>query len=191
MTKETKGTINRTAALLANSKAIKGLKVTLTTFLAFITLFGVIGFSLFILEESSQTIMFSMWQAIPAKRWDIAMDGVELMNNVNNTGKAINIAVGWINPLSFVSYKAFHKSTDHYIKALSARIFANEPTFFIGKKVSFTFTPKSVKHQADGTYLLTNGRIHVIVSNRPGSSSVKATGTLQQVGATLLVDTTK
>ena len=59
MTKETKSTISRTAALLANSKAIKGLKVTLTTFLAFITLFGVIGFSLFILEEAGQTALFS------------------------------------------------------------------------------------------------------------------------------------
>ena len=113
------------------------------------------------------------------------------MDDINNSGKAINLSLGWINPLSYVSYKAFHRATDHYIKALSARVFANEPTLFIGKLVSFRFTPKTVNHQEDGTYLLTNGRIHVIVASRPNSNSVKATGTLQQVGATLLVDTTK
>jgi len=184
-------TITRTTAIIGNSKAIKSLKTVLTIFLAFITLFGVIGFSLFIFEEASQTVMFSMWQSIPAKRWDITMDGIDLMKDINKSGISINTTLGRINPLSYASYKAFHKATDHYIKALSARVFANEPTLFIGKKVSFTFTPKSVKHQEDGKYLLTNGRIHVILASRPSGNSVKATGTLQQVGATLLVDTTK
>jgi hypothetical protein len=119
------------------------------------------------------------------------MEGVEIMTEINELSKKVNSTAGWINPLSYLSYRSYTKASDYYIKALSARVFANEPTLFIGKKVSFTFTPKTVQHQADGTYLLTNGRIHVILKDRPSSNSVKATGTLQQVDGTLLVDTTR
>jgi len=184
--------IGATAALIANSKAIKGLKVVLTSFLAFITLFGLIGFSLFILEESAQVLMFSSWQAIDAHRWDIVLIGVDQMTVANDTLKAINKYAGWINPLSFLSYDAYATATDTYIMALMARILANEPSLFIGREVKFTFKPKKVESLSDGNFAHMNRNLRVITNSRSGKDGyISAVGILEKVGRYLVIDMTK
>jgi hypothetical protein len=184
--------VGETAALVANSKAIKGLKMVLTAFLAFITLFGLIGFSLFILEESSQVLMFSSWQAIDAHRWDIVLEGVDLMIATNDMLKGINKYVGWINPLSFLSYGAYGEATDTYIKALMSRILANDPGLFVGRKVGFTFKPQRTENLSNGSYMHVNRNLSVITQNMVDNKGyVRAEGILNRVGNKLIVDTTK
>ena len=191
MDKKSENPISRTTALIANSKAIKGLKATITALLVFITLFGIVGFSLFILQEAGQTTLFSFWQSMPAERWDITMEGLDLLAGINSTGKAINAAAGWINPLSYASYNAFHKATDQYIKALTARVLANEPSLFIGRQVKFTFKPKQTESLQNGNFAHVNRNLKVITGNRPGENGyISAVGILEKVGKYLIIDMT-
>ena len=168
---------------------IDRIKKLFTVTLMFITAFGLIGFSLFILEESEQAIMFGTWQAISAQHWNIVLEGADLIENVNITLKIINYSVGWINPLSFLSYRAYGRASDYYIKALKSRIFAHAPELFVGRQVRFNFTPKQIRAEADHARLI-NGKLHVIVEKPPDQPSLFVQGVLQQREGLFIIDTT-
>jgi hypothetical protein len=184
--------ITSTAALIGNSKALRSLKTVLTVFLTFLTIWGVVGFGLFILEESSQVLMFSQWAAADVNRWDIILEGTDLMTKTNNTSKTINKYFGWVNPISYMSYKAYTDATDIFIASAIAKVFANDPSLFIGRTISFKFTPTRTENLASGNYKLTNRNLHVFSKTSPGlSGSIQVSGVLTRDGRQLIVDMTK
>ena len=184
--------INTTAALIANSKALSRLKTTLTVFLALLTIWGIIGFGLFILEEASQVLMFSQWAAADVNRWDIIMEGTDLMKKTNDTSKVINKYLGWVNPISYMSYKAYADATDIFIKAALAKVLANEPSLFIGRNVGFSFKPKRTENLSDGSFAHTNRNIKVLTQETVDDKGyIRAVGILEKVGNKLIVDMTR
>jgi len=113
-----------------------------------ISLMGVITFSLFILEESFQTVMFGSWPAQDAKEWRLVKRAVEAQKPIIFAMKAVNWSVGWLQPLGFVAYNAYIDSAEFYNIGLAAKVFAFCPECFMGEEVEFTFRPQRI---ADGT----------------------------------------
>jgi len=144
----------------------------------YITVAGLITFSLFILEESFQTIMFGTWPAQDAKRWDIVKTGTDLMRTTTQTMRILNYTAGWIQPIAFISYRSYALSADYYVKALTAKVFANAPHLYNNENVDFIFTPRIVKVISNNSILLTSGKIGVIVNN----NNAKTYGTLTVSG---------
>ena len=152
------------------------IKNILAGFMVYITISGLVTFSLFICEESFQTTMFGTWPAQDAKRWDIVKNGTVLMEKITKTMKVMTYAAGWIQPLAFVSYKAYGESAEFYITALKAKTFAHAPELFVGENVEFTFTPREIKQHDNSSLMLVSGKLNIII---PGN---KAPGQLQVKG---------
>lgn len=108
-------------------------------FAAYLAVAGLVTFSLFILEESFQTMMFGTWPAQDVERWDIVHEATGKMEAVRSTLNFVNNAFGWIQPFAFVSYGAYVDAEKIYLKGLEAKVLANKPSVFAGKTVEIEF----------------------------------------------------
>jgi hypothetical protein len=151
------------------------LKVWMAIFAIYLSIAGLVTFSLFILEESFQTVMFGTWPAQDARRWDIVLEGTDLMEKMLKTMQIVNYSAGWIQPLAFISYRAYAQSEEFYIKSLQAKVLANAPELMVGREITITFHVKQIKKYGD-KFLLSNGKL-VIVSDKRinGTMNIKAT----------------
>jgi hypothetical protein len=162
-------------------------KAILSVFAIYISVTGLVTFSLFILEESIQTAMFGTWPAQDAKDWQVVKSGCERIRDANWALKTINYCLGWIQPLAFVAYRSYGKSTDIYIQGLEAKIFANAPELFVGREMTFAFTPE-VKREDHDRYLHTNRNI-TFISKRsyPAGMQHRLTGTVSVDGNRIII----
>ena len=165
-----------------NLRRTKKIKRILSYIMIYLSVAGLVTFSLFILEESVQTVMFGTWPARDARQWHIVKKGAELMKKTNTTLKIINYSVGWVQPLAFFSYRAYSKATDFYILGVESEIFAHAPELFIGDNVDFTFMPKRIEAIKDGQFLLTNGKLGLIFNARPELKKQHIKGVLTSYG---------
>ena len=163
---------------------IKKFQNFLTMMVAILSIMGIVTFSLFILEESFQTIMFGTWPAKNAKRWDVVMEGTIMMEKVANMMEVVNNWAGWIQPLAYISYGSYAKSADFYIKGLRAEILAKEPELFIGRNIDFVLKPKSWK--SFGSLHMTNTKIRVLSKTEP-TRNMKVSGLLVNINERLYV----
>lgn len=110
---------------------IKKIKFKMSSLPKIITLYlsiaGFITFSLFILEESLQTAMFSTWAAKDAQDWALVMKANRFFEKTNKTMDLVNRYFGWINPFSYKAYNAYHDATRYVINANDAQIANFEP----------------------------------------------------------------
>ena len=150
------------------------LRVWLAVFAMYLSIAGLVTFSLFMLEESYQTVMFGTWPAQDAQRWDIVLDGTDLMEKMLQTMKVVNYSCGWIQPLAFISYRAYEQIGRYYIKSLRAKVLAHEPELMVGKEIEIVFHIKQIKKYGD-KFLLSNGRLVIVSDKRiSGTMNVKA-----------------
>ena len=147
----------------------------------YLSIAGLITFSLFILEESFQTVMFGTWPAQDANRWDIVLEGTDLMEKMLTTMNAVNYSCGWIQPLAFISYRAYAKSEKFYIKSLRAKVLAHEPELMVGREIKIKFKVNSIKKYGD-KFLLSNGRL-VIISDKRTNETMDIKATIQKTEA--------
>lgn len=143
----------------------KRVRVWLAMFALYLSIAGLVTFSLFILEESFQTIMFGTWPAQDAQRWDVVLKGTDLMEKTIYTMKIVNYSCGWIQPLAFVSYRSYAKSGDYYVEGLRTKILAHQPELLIGRKIKVKFHIKQIK-KLNEKFILSNGRLKVISDKR-------------------------
>jgi len=139
----------------------KKIRLILTILMVYISIAGLVTFSLFIHEEAIQTTMFGTWPAKNAKQWHIVLEGMDLMAKINISAKVLNYSIGWIQPLAFFSYRAYSKATDFYIKGIQSECFAHAPQLFVGRHIEFKFYPQSSVN-INGTQLLVNRNIAII-----------------------------
>ena len=123
---------------------MKRIKAGLQLALAIVTILGLITFSLFILEEAFQTIMFGTWPAQDAQDWDTVLAGTDLMETTVTTLNIINYACGWLQPLAFIAYRSYGKAARFYIQGLRSKVFAMSPESFDGRVHTFTFRPQRI-----------------------------------------------
>jgi len=152
-----------------------------------LSIMGIITFSLFILEEAFQTVMFGTWPATDCQRWDIVMEGTELMAKITITMKIVNCSVGWVQPLAFISYRAYAKSADFYIKGMRAKILAHAPELLIGQRITFRGIPTSWNRLTHCHWVIHYGKIKVITTKEPESRSADLSGILRRTGNSLFL----
>lgn len=143
-------------------------RTILTSLAIYISFTGLVTFSLFILEESIQTAMFGTWPAQDAGDWYTVKFGIERIKEANKTLKTINYCFGWIQPLAFVAYRAYGRSTDAYIAGAEAKLFAHAPTIFNGEEITVTFIPETCTPSYPGNSgnLYINRRVSVRTDSR-------------------------
>ncbi len=164
---------------------------TILTFIAlYITIVGLVTFSCFMFEEAIQMTTFGTWPAKTAQNWELVLEGCDLIVKINNTMCIVNYSIGWIQPLAFLSYRAYSKSADYYVKALKSQAFAHAPEIFVGRNVKFSFTPKEVKNHHDHVELVSRN-IRILVDEIPLEKSILVQGRLEQQGTLLIVDMRK
>lgn len=162
-------------------KAEKWWKLFWKGFAMYLAVAGLVTFSLFILEESFQTMMFGTWPAQDAERWDIVHEATGKMEAVQSTLSFVNKAFGWIQPFAFVSYGAYVDAEKIYLKGLNAKVLANKPSVFAGETVEIEFEAESrefdtgkVIHRSPGLQVwadtetipkVIKGKIQVVDSN--------------------------
>jgi len=149
-----------------------------------ISMMGIITFSLFILEESFQTVMFGSWPAQDAKEWRLAKRAIEVQKPIIFAMKAVNWSVGWLQPLGFVAYNAYIRSAEFYNLGLSAKVFAYCPECFDGEEVTFTFRPQRVE---DGTAIAHQIRVEFPPEVSPTLAPVVIRGTVRAEGQAVRV----
>lgn len=115
---------------------------------------GLVTFSLFILEESFQTVMFGSWAAQDAQDWPLVYEAAERMDKIVRTLETMNRWAGWIQPFAWVAYGSYAESAGYYTKALRAKVFAHSPELFEGERVEFTFRPKQFEDRPDAVVLI-------------------------------------
>ncbi|MFH1980384.1 MAG: hypothetical protein ABIL58_00940 [Pseudomonadota bacterium] len=166
------------------------MKKFLTALGIYLSVAGLVTFSLFILEESLQTAMFGSWAAQDAEAWEIVHESCVFMENINGTMTVMNYSAGWVQPFAFVSYRAYSKSAEIYIRALRAKVFARAPELFIGQDVDFNFRPDSIEVVSDDALLLKSGKIAVFVMGNTRKPTYRIVGRMIQTpNGTLLSDT--
>jgi len=143
----------------------------------YLSLAGIITFSLFILEEAFQTTMFGTWPSQDAGRWDLVKKGVETMDGIVCIMNAVNYSVGWFQPLAFISYRAYAQSARSYIEGLKAKAIANAPALFVGESIDMEFVVKSIQNVEHG-FLIRNGRFAILRDRRPEGNVIHVSGKL-------------
>ena len=165
----------------------------ITKFLfAYIAICGLVVFPLFLFEESIQMATFGTWPASDAKDWELVITGIKTIERINTTMKIVNYSLGWIQPLSFFSYRAYAIATDYYISGMKAKIFAHEPGALVGQEVvvSVKLTGTRVQVMDDRHLYLTN-RVTYSFPRPITGPSVKIRGIISQSGDRVIFTVTE
>jgi len=157
---------------------LKHLTTILKLLFAYIALCGLVMFPCFILEEAFQTTMFGTWPAQDAKNYNLVLKGCDLMRGINTTLKIVNYGFGWIQPLAFLSYRAYSHSADYYVSGLEHKVLAHAPEEFVGREIEFEFVPSKIIQDEDGIKLVHN-RIQIIVDKMPDGDRVVIRGVVE------------
>jgi len=154
---------------------------------AYLTIAGIVTFSLFICEEAFQTAMFGTWPAQDARDWVTVKRGIRVMVAANNTMKLINYSVGYIQPLAFFAYRAYGRSADYYVDALTSKVMANAPELFKGDKITLVVKNKSYDIK-NGNREYHAGKITIILTeNQTFLENNSVTGILEEVNGRLIL----
>ncbi len=163
------------------------LRLILKIIFAYVTIAGLVTFSLFICEEAIQTAMFGTWPAKDTKQWNLVLAGADLMAKINFTAKVINYSIGWIQPLAFFSYRSYAKSTDYYVNVTRTQVFVFAPELMVGRHVQADFRPRQIKNLEDGRRLAINGNIGVYVDENQTLDMMQISGYVKKEGGKFIV----
>jgi hypothetical protein len=119
-------------------------KTFLSVMAIYLSLTGIVTFSLFISYEAMKTSYFSTWPAQEAGDWEAVLRGVDVMRESIHLMRVMNNSLGWAQPLSFFAYRSLARAGDIYAHSLEARAFAHAPEIFNGRLITFTFRPESI-----------------------------------------------
>lgn len=131
-----------------------------------LTLLGFITFSLFILEESMQLLVFANFPAVDSQNWSRVKSNNDVMRKLNHGLFWINTTLGRLQPLSYYAYKGWSTATEHYLETLDSIAFAHMPEIFEGRVMTFYFSPKKIQRGPNG-YMLINGKVVVQMAELP------------------------
>jgi len=159
------------------------LKSALMIAMAILTIMGIVTFSLFILEESLQTVMFGTWAAQDAGNWSLVLKGIDTNRKINETLKFMTKWFGWIQPFAWIAYASYGKSMDYYLDSLENKIMTKDPMLMDGRAIRIDFRPKAARKNEDGTVTYSMGVLHY--TSWPDSQWIlgfgELAGTLQMI----------
>jgi hypothetical protein len=167
------------------------MKTILALVALYLSVAGLVTFSLFILEESIQMATFGSWPAADSKDWATVKAACGRIRAINQTLKIINYSLGWIQPIAFVSYRHYGQATDIYIQGLRSKVFANAPELFDNETVAFTFTPQIIADAYDGFHHINGKLVFVSASRHPRGIRFQARGRVVITGSMVRVTETR
>jgi len=150
----------------------------LKTLFAYLAFVGIFGFSLFIMEEASQVIMWANFSATDQHRFDLVKKNCEAIKRINQYGRTLNKYAGWLNPFQMMAYDAFHDGTDLYADTLLQQALAGDPSLFIGEKISVQINWISYEKQISGKVRLSARTFSCDVEDIPKSKTIAVTGVI-------------
>lgn len=106
--------------ILTTIFAVKSLKARkiLAFFLIFITVHGLVGFMMFIAEESMQTAMFGAFAYKTAGDYKGLDNYIKhYLKPINTSSKILIYGFGWMAPLMYPAYISYLKANDGFIKS--------------------------------------------------------------------------
>ena len=154
-------------------------KTVLNGVLAYLTIIGVVSFSLFLFEESAQMLSFANFSASDTKRYDLMKTNLNIMSDIMDTAESMNRLLYVLNPFQYKAYKAYVIATRAYISTLEGEILANAPELYINEKISMAFKPDSYSAAQNNLFIAENRSIKVILRQAPASKTIQVTGTAQ------------
>ena len=165
-------------------------RIALSVLALYLSASGLVTFSLFIIEESIQSAMFGTWQASDAGDWWTVKFAADRISDANRLLRMINIAGGWIQPLSFLAYRSYGRATEAYLAALEAKLLAKAPELFVGRIVTVSFTALEARPVPSG-YAHTNHRLTVLSPVRhPTGVPRRLTGLVSVQGSQVVITET-
>lgn len=163
------------------------MKTFLSILAIYLSLTGLVTFSLFISYESMKTAMFGTWPAQEAQDWEAVLAGTDVMREAATIMKWMNNGLGWAQPFSFVSYRSLVHAAETHIRGLEARVFAHAPELFEGREMTFAFIPESLRHEQQG-YAHMAGRVTVLSAvQHPVGVRMRVTGKVAVQGNSVIV----
>ena len=147
-------------------KIEKWFRIAKIVFTIYMSIIGMVSFSLFILEESLQTAMFSTWAAKNAGDWDLIIDANIFFKKTVNVMVRMNNLVGWLNPFSYVAYNAYGEATDEIILANESQLACFAPELLSERRIPITIHMKikELTFNGDGSIMVYSFKFRVLLS---------------------------
>jgi len=95
-------------------------------FATIMAIWAVEGFSLFIIEEAGQMVMFSTFPLQDVGQYDMIRERADTMRVLSKLGRTVNGAIGWTNPLMMVAYNQTWMAQDMYADSLDVLCGVNQ-----------------------------------------------------------------
>lgn len=146
----------------------------------YLTIYGIFGFSLFIEEESIQSLQFGGWQLEKVGDYQGILINSDIMTGFNKAMTITNIAGGWLNPIGYIAYRHYSVATERYIYALRRTVMANDPELMVGRVFDFSFKYNTYQQIEGGRYELRRGHVTVIIDNEPTDNPHSVHGLITQ-----------
>ena len=170
---------------------IKDINKKGTRFLSYVlvilTIIGTISFSLFILEEAFQTIMFGTWPASSIGQWKTVAQGCNLMEADCTVMKWTLYTIGWLNPLAFISYYQYVKAAEYYVQALRCKIAVHAPGELVGKTVSLSVIAGRIE-VLDRGYQIQSGQLFILFDQIPTQKQLHIKGKIEMINGNPTID---
>ena len=90
---------------------------------------------------------------------------------------ATGYAIGWIQPLAFLSYQSYARSADYYTRALDTKVLAHAPELYVGSNITLTVRSKRYEVTPAG-YVYKIGKVKFRSPKIVHLENFQVTGTL-------------
>lgn len=147
-------------------KIEKWFRIAKIVFTVYMAMIGMVSFSLFILEESLQTAMFSTWAAKNAGDWDLIIDANIFFKKTVNVMVKMNNYVGWLNPFSYVAYDSYGEATNEIILANESQLACFAPELLSERRIPITIHMKikELTFNGDGSIMVYSFKFRLFLS---------------------------
>ena len=147
-------------------------------FFLYLSIIGLFGFSIFILEESAQTVTFSNFVNKDTGRYDLIKKNNDKINKIIDHMVLINTYFMWMQPFQCISYADYIIATRAYVEAQEALVLAHDPGLYEGESVSLDFYYKTATQDRSrpNIWSLQSGKLVVFVDTLPSKKTIQISG---------------
>jgi len=145
-------------------------------FFLYISIIGLFGFSLFILEESVQLVTFSNFACKDANRYDLIKKNNHKIEQILGHMRVINTYLMWMQPFQWVAYDDYINATESYVEAMQGLVLANDPGLYQDEEISIDFYYRTASQSTPGVWELRAGRLVEFRSELPDRNPIRLSG---------------
>ena len=152
----------------------------LKAFYLYLSIIGLVSFSLFIMEEAIQSIQFANFSCGDTRRYDLMRSNIEQIAEINSHMRTLNKILRLIQPIQWWAYRDYSDNIDLYVQSMQAEILANQPEVYVDTYVDIWFYWKTIESQPNGSFLLKHRDIIVPIDKIPQEKPTRVSGFLMR-----------